>query len=30
MVDFFCYEKNLVIEVDGQPHFEEENIQPVR
>ena len=26
IVDFFCYESNLVIELDGQPHFEEENI----
>ena len=27
IVDFFCYEKKLVIELDGQPHFEENNIE---
>lgn len=26
IVDFFCYKNKLVIELDGQQHFEEENI----
>lgn len=26
IVDFFCYKNKLVIELDGQHHFEEENI----
>lgn len=27
IVDFFCYEKKLVIELDGQPHFEQKRIE---
>jgi len=27
IVDFYCPEENLVIELDGEPHFEEEQIK---
>ncbi|MBU2494792.1 MAG: endonuclease domain-containing protein [Bacteroidetes bacterium] len=27
IVDLFCYEKKLVIELDGQPHFEKKGIE---
>ena len=27
IVDFYCPEINLIIELDGQPHFEEEGIK---
>ena len=26
-MDFYCPEENLVIELDGEPHFEEEQIK---
>ena len=26
IVDFYCSEKNLAIEIDGSQHYEEENI----
>jgi very-short-patch-repair endonuclease len=27
IVDFYCPEENLVVELDGEPHFEEEKIK---